>query len=229
MDEAARRAPELTRPTWIMARAQTKGRGRLARTWSQTDGNFAASLVMFPGDPAKVAGWRSFLAAVAVAETLDSLGVAPDRLRLKWPNDVILDRGKVAGILLESSLSGDTVERLTIGIGVNLASAPLAEDGKAIPPVSVAGAGGPAIEPDAFLDRLAQVMARWNAVFDSEGYVPIRKAWEGRVAHTGDVTIRSGKRKVTGLFIDLDQTGRIVLHDDKGLHYFAAGDISFKL
>lgn len=184
---------------------------------------------MFPNDTAAIAGWRSFLAAVAVAETLDSFGIAPKRVRLKWPNDVILDRGKVAGILLESSLKGDRVDRLTIGIGVNLATAPDKEDGKAIPPISVAEAAGETIDPDDFLTRLACIVDKWNAVFSADGYVPVRKAWEARVVHTGDVTVRSGKRKVTGLFVDLDQTGRIVLHNDKGLHYFAAGDISFKL
>ena len=229
MEEAARRASDISRPTWILALRQTAARGRMGRVWTHPDGNFAASLVMPVDEPIKIASWRTFLAAVALAETLRRFGIESDRVLTKWPNDVLLDGGKVAGILLETELSGDHVRRVTTGIGVNLSAAPPAEARAAFPPVSVAQATGLRITPEQFLDCLAGVMAAWEDRFRAESYYPVRTAWEKSVAHKNEITIRTTKRKVTGLFVDLDEQGRLVIHNEKGLHHFPAGDISFTL
>ena len=118
--EAARLAPTLLKPTWIMARRQTAARGRRGRPWEMPPGNFAATLVMRPGGHPTWAALRSFVAANAVYATLD-MYARDASLALKWPNDVLLSGGKVAGILLESTGKGKTVDWLSIGIGVNLA------------------------------------------------------------------------------------------------------------
>ena len=114
--EATRRAP--TVPTWIMARKQTAAKGRRGRAWSMPPGNFAASFAWRPGgDPARMA-LRSFTASLALHDVLTAMGAAG--LSLKWPNDVLLNERKLAGILLEAPQPG----LLILGIGVNLTAAP---------------------------------------------------------------------------------------------------------
>ena len=129
MSEARRRVSSIDRPTWILAKRQTEGRGRRGKPWLQTEGNLVATLIYRPYATPAEAAKRSFLAANALFEAL-SIYVDRSKLSLKWPNDVMLNRGKVAGILLESSGSGAYVDWLSVGIGVNLASAPTEVRGK---------------------------------------------------------------------------------------------------
>ncbi len=119
MAEAARRAPDIARPTWIMAKHQTAARGRRGRAWVVPEGNLSATLIFRPEATPAEAAKRSFLAANALYQAL-SIYVSADKLALKWPNDVLLYGGKVAGILLESAGRGPFVDWLSIGIGVNL-------------------------------------------------------------------------------------------------------------
>ena len=137
--EAFRRAPDLSGPCWILAAEQTAGRGRRARAWSSPQGNFYATLVMQPHEAPQTVALRSFAAALALRDALAGATGTGAGLALKWPNDVLMNGGKVAGILLESHGSGQGVAALAIGIGVNLIAHPdphLIEPG-AVPPVSV--------------------------------------------------------------------------------------------
>ena len=122
--EAARMAPHLAGPLWILAGAQTAGRGRRARAWASPRGNFHATLALQPREPADRVALRSFAAALALRDAFVALTDLPQSFALKWPNDVLLNGGKVAGILLESSGAGQGVQHLSIGIGVNLIAAP---------------------------------------------------------------------------------------------------------
>ena len=115
---ALRMAPELPGPAWFLGLTQTAGRGRRARAWSSPRGNFHATLLLFPSEPADQVALRSFAAALALRDAFVALTAQPQAFTLKWPNDVLLNGGKVAGILLEAS--GAT---LAIGIGVNLIAA----------------------------------------------------------------------------------------------------------
>ena len=160
--EALRLGARLSGPAWIMARRQTAGRGRRGRAWTDPPGNFAASLLLHPDAPAEAAARTSFAAALAVHDAL-SLACGPAaRLALKWPNDVLLNGGKVAGILLESSGTGGRVQTLVVGIGINLLAAPpaAAVEPGALPPVSVAAETGHRLTPEEMLDLLAPAMAQ---------------------------------------------------------------------
>ena len=155
MDEARRQAAKgVSGPLWIMADRQTKGRGRRSRTWESGAGNLLCTLLINPGIAAAEAAKLSFLTALCVGETLDHFLGAAHRVRLKWPNDVLLDGRKAAGILLESvSGGGGMTEWLAIGIGINLARHP--EPAPASPGVAPAwpaislrcGGGGAATRP----------------------------------------------------------------------------------
>lgn len=226
MAEAARRAAGLARPTWIMARRQTAARGRRGRTWSNPEGNFAATLVLRPdGGPAEAA-LRSFAAANALFEAL-SLRVDRTLLSLKWPNDVLLNGGKVAGILLESAGTGARVDWLAIGFGVNLARAPEAA-GTEFRPVSLEGEGGRPTAPEELLSLLASNMATEERLFRDMGFAPIRRNWLRHAARLGEtITARTARGETSGVFETVDEDGQLVLRTGAGQVRIPAAEVFF--
>jgi BirA family biotin operon repressor/biotin-[acetyl-CoA-carboxylase] ligase len=224
MAEAARRAPET--PLWILALRQTAGRGRRGRAWVDPPGNFAATLALPLDAPARTAGQISFVAALALWDALAGL-VPPGRLSLKWPNDVMLDGGKLAGILLEGTGAGERIARLAIGIGVNLRHAPPPVPG-AVTPVSLHEAAGVEIDPVAFLDRLAPAFAARHAQQQGAGFAAIRAEWLARAARLGQtVTARTARETFEGVFETLDPDGALVLATPEGRRSIPAGDVFF--
>lgn len=230
MAEAARRAPTLAGPTWILALEQTEGRGRRGRAWVAPKGNFAATLVMHPTGAAPQAALRSFTAALALFDAFVAVTGRSEPFALKWPNDVLLNGGKVAGILLESSAQGAHVGFLSIGIGVNLAAAPDAtqvEEG-ALRPVSLLEETGARVTPEEFLDILAPAFARHETQLATYGFAPIREAWLARAARLGEtITARTATTSVNGTFDTIDATGNIVLSTPAGRRAIPAADIFF--
>ena len=225
MTEAARLAPTLTGPEWVLALHQTAARGRRGRPWAMPAGNFAATLALpVTGGPAQAA-LRSFVAALSLRDALAALGA--EVLTLKWPNDVLLNGGKVAGILLESLPGG----WLSVGFGVNLAAAPSAAEVEpgSVKPLSLLGETGIAIAPEPFLDRLAPAFAGWEARFRADGFAPIRAAWLAQAARLGQpITARSGSETHAGIFETLDADGRLVLATAQGRRAIAAADVFFQ-
>lgn len=230
MTEGARIAPRLDGPEWVLALSQSDARGRRGRTWVMPKGNFAASLVLHPKEPPAEVALRSFVAALALREAFVAATGQEKAFSLKWPNDVLLNGGKVAGILLESHGVGSRVNHLVIGIGVNLAAAPdmdTVEEG-AVRPVSLKSTLGVSIMPEAFLDLLAPAYARYEAQFLTQGFAPIREAWLAHAARLGEViTARAGKSETMGTFRDVDGQGNLVLETSEGRKSIAAAEIFF--
>ncbi len=227
--EAARLAP-LRRTTWILGGEQTEGRGRRGRAWASPRGNFHATLLCFPGGPADRVALRSFVASLALREALSVLTGMPEVFTLKWPNDVLLNGGKVAGILLESAGQGAGVAHLCVGIGVNLIAAPSPADVEpgAVSPVDVLAETGKRIAPEALLDTLAPIYARWDKVLDRDGFAPVRDAWFAHAARVGEViTARTGRAVRTGVFETVDATGALILTTPDGRESIPAADIFF--
>jgi BirA family biotin operon repressor/biotin-[acetyl-CoA-carboxylase] ligase len=227
MAEARRIADGLSRPTWIFARRQTAARGRRGRVWANPPGNFAATLVMRPGGGPATAALRSFLAANAVFE---ALAMHADRtaLALKWPNDVLLNGGKVAGILLESTGTAGTVDWLSIGIGVNLIHSPQGIADSGFPPVSLLEETGSRVDALDFLHVIADCYATQEAIFDRLGFQQIRESWLENAAKLGEViTARTGRDEITGRFETVDEAGQLVLATSRGLVRIPAADVYF--
>lgn len=225
--EAARIAEHLHRPTWIMARNQTNARGRRGRRWSNPKGNFSATLVLKPLGGPQAASLRSFMAANALYETL-SHWCDRSALSLKWPNDVLLNGGKVAGILLESAGRGGATEWLSIGIGVNLLDTPDGVRDPSFPPVCVKTETGERIEPDDFLRILADNYATEEMILDRLGFQPIRQRWLERAARLGEIiTARTVRDEVTGRFATVDELGQLVLETPRGRVAIPAADVYF--
>lgn len=228
--EAMRRAAGLDRPTWIMARRQVSGRGRRGRAWTDPPGNFAATLLLRPGNGPAEAARFSFVAALAAHDALRTLCGPQPALALKWPNDVLLNGGKLAGILLEGAGSGAAIQALAIGIGINLRAVPAPpaiEDG-ALRPVSLQGETGLTLSADDVLPPLAAAFADWQARLEQSGFEPIRRAWLARAARLGEtVTARIGASKTTGRFEGIDATGALVLTGPRGRQAIPAADVFF--
>jgi BirA family transcriptional regulator, biotin operon repressor / biotin---[acetyl-CoA-carboxylase] ligase len=216
-DEAARLA-EVGAPegTVVWAREQTGGRGRRGRSWASPVGNLYTSTIVRPDCPAARATELGFVAALAVADM-----VPPDReLRLKWPNDVLVGGGKVAGILPESSIGADgRAEHVILGIGVNVGFAP------SLPEMRYPGAclGGTV---EMALGTLAAALARRLAQWRRDGFEPVRAEWLAKAGPLGlEVDVKLGDELVRGRFAGMDREGALLLDTVSGPRRIVAGEL----
>lgn len=230
--EALRRAAAGAEgPAWLLALRQTSARGRRGRSWASPPGAFAASLLMRPMAPPAEAALRSFVAALALDDALSALTGRPEMFALKWPNDVLMQGRKLAGILLETGGIPNGPLALVIGIGVNLADEPdpQALEPGALAPVSLRGATGVSISPEDFLDLLAPAFARREGVLRAQGFGPIRDAWLARAARIGEiVSARSHGREIVGRFETIDPSGALVLATHSGRVTLPAAEVHFR-
>ncbi len=228
--EGFRRAGTLDGQVWILSGLQTAGRGRRARPWSSPQGNFHGTLVLKPTEPPETVALRSFAAALALRDALVALTGLPQSFTLKWPNDVLCNGGKLAGILLESQGLGGPNPVLCIGIGVNLIAAPDASqvEAGAVPPVSLLHETGLRITPEVFLDALADAFVRWEATFTTEGFAPLRAEWLAHAARLGDtIRARTGSETREGVFETIDSAGNLILRMAHGPVAIPAAEVFF--
>jgi BirA family transcriptional regulator, biotin operon repressor / biotin---[acetyl-CoA-carboxylase] ligase len=216
-DEAMRLAREgAADGTVVHADEQTAGRGRFARRWSSPPGNLYLSIVLRPDPPLSRWPEIGFIAALAVADAVE--GMLPNQLRatLKWPNDVLLPDGKVAGILLEHA-----EDALILGVGINVLEAP-----PGTPASTIVGSGGIA-SVDGMRGKLLTALASWFDVWQQDGFPPIRAAWLSR-AHPAGTKLRLtlGDRVVEGGFSDIDEAGALIIDTDEGRQRYTAGDVA---
>lgn len=173
---------------------------------------------------------RSFAAALALHDALQAATGTAAGLSLKWPNDVLMNGGKVAGILLEGQGEGGGIGTLAIGIGVNLIAHPdpaQVEPG-AVTPVSVLSQTGIRVQPEHFLTQLARAFCRWEALFQSQGFAPLRTAWLSRAARLGErIVARTGAQTREGRFETIDHDGNLVLRMANGTVAIPAGEVFF--
>jgi BirA family biotin operon repressor/biotin-[acetyl-CoA-carboxylase] ligase len=207
----------------VLARRQEKGRGRGGREWLSAPGNLFLSVLLRPRGPVREGGLWSLLAAVALAETVASLLPDPSVLTLKWPNDLLLEGRKLAGILLDSA--GDAsggLAWLVIGFGLNLAAAPEVPNRAIASLAEVAMAPPPERVAEALLARLDH----WRRVRLIEGFAPVRAAWLSRAQPIGaPITLKLGGSDVGGSFAGLGDDGSLLLHAGGRVCAFAAGEI----
>jgi BirA family biotin operon repressor/biotin-[acetyl-CoA-carboxylase] ligase len=203
-------------PIWIMADVQTAGRGRRGRTWEQGKGNLATTLLLT--DPPPDFAQLSFAAALAVADTASHFAPGA-RVTVKWPNDVLADGKKLAGILLESGSGW-----LAVGIGINLAHFP---EGTEFPATALAEFVTPP-SPDAARSVLAARFAHWYDAWMTQGFEALRAAWLAQAGGLG-APIRARLPNVTrhGLFEGIDGSGALLLNEAGTVHAIAAGEVFF--
>ncbi len=201
----------------VVARRQTAGRGTQGRAWVSPPGNLFMSVLLRPTEPARSIGQFSLLAAVALA---DALSPYADRLRLKWPNDLIVDGAKLAGILAESAVdAGGRLAWLVVGFGVNVATAP---EVPGRPTVSL----GDRVHAEALVRPILDSLDRWRLVRLRDGFGAVRAAWLARGPDLGShIAVSSGAAgTVGGQFAGLDDEGRLLLSAGGRVRAFATGE-----
>jgi BirA family transcriptional regulator, biotin operon repressor / biotin---[acetyl-CoA-carboxylase] ligase len=216
---------------WFVARRQSAGRGRHGRAWASPAGNLHASLLLVDPCPAASAPQLGFVAGLALHDAVAEIAaLEAGRLALKWPNDLLLDGAKLAGLLLEGQfVQPGNAFAVVIGIGVNVATAP---DGAPYPTRALAEVA-PAATADALFERLGAAFARrferWHAAQGAPpAFASVRAEWLARAAGVGGrVTLRlpSGERE--GAFRGLDPSGRLELDTPSGVEVIDAGDLYF--
>ena len=206
----------------ILAQRQTQGHGTQGRGWESPAGNLSLSVLLRPAAPASDAPRWALLAAVALAEAVGAVLPPQAGLRLKWPNDLLLGGGKLAGVLTHSAArAGGAIDWLVIGFGVNLATAPELPDRE----TACVAQAAPPPPPEQFAASLVARLDAWQARMLAEGFAPVRAAWLAYAPDPGSpVTLRLPARVVRGAFAGLNDDGRLLLSADGQTHAFAAGE-----
>jgi BirA family transcriptional regulator, biotin operon repressor / biotin---[acetyl-CoA-carboxylase] ligase len=218
-NDEARRLADAGAPhgTVIHADEQTAGRGRLSRRWFSPPGNLYLSIVLRLDQPLRRGVELGFLASLAVADAVDALLPRQVRATLKWPNDVLVSDGKIAGILVEQS-----GEATILGIGLNVLHAP---SGLPYQASTIVGCGGLATV-DVTRGKLLAALASWIDAWDQDGFAPIRTAWLARAHPPGSALgVRLNDRFVTGQFAGIDADGALLLDTPQGRGRIVAGDV----
>ena len=212
-------------PLWVTAQRQTAGRGRRGRVWVSEPGNLYASLLLTDPSPTDRGPELSLLAALAVHDAVASATGAPGtRLTLKWPNDLLLDGAKLAGVLVEAETGSDGILAAVVGIGINCSFHPA---DTAYAATDLAAAGLPVKPHDLFRalsGAMPKRLAEWNR---GQGFRASRAAWLARATWIGSlVRVSRGDRETHGRFETLDDTGRLVLRStDGGVEHITSGEL----
>lgn len=225
-------------PLWVVAGEQTAGRGRRGRPWETPSGNLAASLLLTVDMPQPKAATLGFVAGLALNEAVakvapgiavkvgvDGLDEPRSRLTLKWPNDVLADGAKLAGILLEVEPCGDRLD-VVIGLGINVAAAP---SGLPYPVTALRELGSSSTAEDLFA-ALSDAWVRFHRIWNGgEGLPEIRELWLAQAAGLGaPVAVRLGETVLRGKFETLDEEGRLIVLTEEGdRRIVTAGEVHF--
>lgn len=207
-------------PLWVTAKRQTAGRGRRGRSWVSEPGNLYASLLLSDPAPPQHLPELSFVAALALHDAVTGRipGLA-SRVALKWPNDLLIDRNKFAGILVEGE--GASV---VIGIGVNCVHHPAGTD---FPATDLATAGVRTTPESLFAPLTAAMAARLAQWQRGANFSAVRTDWLARAGGLGKpVRVKTSDGEVVGAFEGIDDAGRLVLRSADGtMQALAAGDV----
>ena len=234
--EAMSRARDGERgPMWFVTTEQTAGRGRRQRAWIAPRGNLASSILEVMDVPPATAATLGFAAGLALESALQKLsleanmrraGSDPLKFLLKWPNDVLAGRQKLAGILLEAEAVAGNRLAVVVGIGTNVVAAP---EGTPTPATSLA-ALGVHVGAEELFAALSDAWVEFRGIWDNgRGFGDIRRLWLARAAGLGEpVAIQTGAATIAGTFDTIDETGCLIVRTAEGKHLpIAAGEVYF--
>ena len=209
--------------TVVWALEQSAGRGRRGRIWDSPPGNLYCSMLLRPDYPAREAMLLTFAASCSVADAVAAVLPGSAHVTCKWPNDVLVEGRKVAGILVETATEGERLEWMVLGVGVNIACHP--ED-TPFPATSLRDEGAGEIAPadllESFCGRFQSSLVTWRNL----GFAPIRAAWLKRAHGLGEaIQVRLEDSTLDGVFQSLDEDGSLVLRHDGKERRITAGDV----
>ncbi len=209
---------------WVLAEAQSRGRGRKGRVWTSPTGNLYASLLLVEPAPRERAAELGFVAGTALAVALRDILAGDTRLAIKWPNDLLFAGAKLSGILLESTVLPDGRFACVAGFGVNCASHP---PDTAYGATDLAEILGHPVAPESVLEPLARAMAgRLDIWAGGANFAAIRAEWLAFAGGLGAmITVVGPSATIEGVFETIDATGRLVLATASGKVAIEAGDV----
>ena len=211
--------------TVVLASAQTAGRGRLGREWVSPIGGAYLSAVLRPDVAPSDVAVLSLVVGLGIVRGLARLGIDA---RIKWPNDVLLARSKVAGVLLEMAAEADAVEWVVVGIGLNVsrpAEKPVAENAAYLSDVVESVRIAPVVA--SVLDGVAETYVVWR----DSGFAALRAEFEAASALSGAVVIvsdRDGAERASGTVCGVDDEGRLLVAGEGGVDAVSAGEVTLR-
>lgn len=210
--------------TVVWAKQQTAGKGRRGRDWVSPPGNLYCSLLLRPRYPPAVAMQLGFVAANGLAEAVAAALPPGTFVTCKWPNDVLVEGRKVAGILLESAVSGgNLLDWLVVGFGLNIAHHP--SDAR-FPATSLRTEGAEDVTVSRMLETVCLRFLAGLVTWRSLGFATVRKAWLQRAHGLGEpVTVRLEGETLDGVFLTLDEDGAMVVSIDGEQRRITAADV----
>jgi BirA family transcriptional regulator, biotin operon repressor / biotin---[acetyl-CoA-carboxylase] ligase len=221
-------------PMWFVTSEQTAGRGRRHRPWIAPRGNLASSILeVMTVQPAVAAtlgfaaglALESALAKVSIEAAMRSPGSDDLKFSLKWPNDVLAGRQKLAGILLEAEAVPGGLA-VVVGIGTNVVAAPTDTP----TPATSLKALGIDVGAEELFAALSDGWAECRGIWDNgRGFAEIRRLWLERAAGLGQaVAVRSGSEPIEGIFDTIDEQGCMIVRTAAGTRVpITAGDVYF--
>lgn len=213
---------------WITADRQTGGRARRGRNWVSEPGNLYSSLLLIDPAPWEALASLPLMVTLAVYDAAASVlpGNASADLKIKWPNDVLINGRKTAGILIEAEQLADGRRAVVIGCGINVAHRP--ETGL-YPATCLVEQGSGATPQDVFAQLVLSMDRALNDWDQGRGLSRIREAWIERAQGIGQaVTVNLPDRQIHGLFDGIDTEGRLMLAlPDGSKQMIASGDVFF--
>ena len=219
--------------TLVWAKRQTAGRGRRGREWVSGEGNLYFSILLRPTYSAQNVMQLGFVAANAIADAIQVITPRGTFVHVKWPNDVLVEGKKVAGILLEAEMNAQKpghLDWLVVGIGININSHPAGTDSE-YPATSLAAQGvvGKGLMVEPMLDTLAKRFLAGLVTWRNLGFGPIRRHWLLRGKGIGGpVIVRLPNETLHGIFAALDEDGALILHlEGRPNRRITAGDVFF--
>jgi len=208
---------------WIQADEQTAGRGRHGRVWTSPVGNLHASALIVAPCETELAPQIGFVAGVALRRAVDDLGGTA--IRLKWPNDLVHDGAKLAGLLVEGVTTPRRAFAAIVGFGVNLAVSP---EGLAYPATNLSRLLRRPVTSDELFSALArrfdEALALWER---GAGFAAIREKWLASAAGLGGpIQVSSPRGARAGVFEGLDAQGRLLLRLADRVETFESADLT---
>lgn len=229
-NDLAREAADQGHPEGLVVTAtqQVQGRGRTGAVWSSPPGNLYQSLLLRPPVSPAAAGQLSFIASLALHQAITEL--LPDQsCRCKWPNDVLCDDAKIAGILLESKLSSSgALDWIIVGMGVNVAYKPL-ETPYPVTKINEL-VGGAEITPTELHDKFLETFSTMYGSWLDFGFAGIRRLWLERAKGLNEtIRVRLPNEERKGTFAGIDESGSLILRSKDGAEdLIAAGAVFFE-